>query len=513
MTRDNSMSATFQKKSAGILASVIIGLIILSFLFTGYYTEMGLPTTDVVAVVDREPIKSTEYQRTLEQRLAFFRQMTGGKDLTPQQLEQFGIKQSVLNWLVEQKLLTSFAKRIGLQPGHDEIAEEIKEQPYFKNNNQFDIAIYKELLNRNGLSPADYEKSIGDGISGTRVQQLLNTFPVSESYLKEVISIQENSMKVRAIQMPKDALKKHIDVPENELQNFLQDSKNKEKLEAHFIARKSQLDQPDEAKARHILLRFAGEQEEDATVKSEEEVKKKIEQLRQEVTPKNFAQIADRETQDPSGKGKGGDLGWFGKGRMDLEFEKVVFSLKPGSISNPVKTPFGYHLIYVEEKKNAIPATLETFKTQMAKEILQDKGTDKIKAVEEKVTQELKSILLRNDKAEIEAAEKKYNIALTKDQTINVLDGNIGNISLEPKQLDEIFQEKSQEEKAFVFNTVSNIVVIVTSPESAKPETNLAKQLEEEEKKQQTYFAGQFRKSLIDYLTEKASIKTYPELL
>jgi dolichyl-phosphooligosaccharide-protein glycotransferase len=96
----------------------------------------------------------------------------------------------------------------------------------------------------------------------------------------------------------------------------------------------------EEVKAAHILIGFDG--------RTEEEALELIESL--EVTADNFASMVKEYSDCPSSV-EGGSLGWFGKGQMVPEFEKAAFSLKVGEISEPVKTSFGYHLIYVEDKR------------------------------------------------------------------------------------------------------------------------------------------------------------------
>ncbi len=95
----------------------------------------------------------------------------------------------------------------------------------------------------------------------------------------------------------------------------------------------------DEIRARHILVETAAEAEEVLRLLTRER--------------KDFAELARQRSKDTGSRERGGALGWFTRGRTVPEFEQAVFGLKPGRISGPVRTPFGYHVIQVEEFRSA----------------------------------------------------------------------------------------------------------------------------------------------------------------
>ncbi len=121
---------------------------------------------------------------------------------------------------------------------------------------------------------------------------------------------------------------------------------------------------PQTVHARHIL------------VKSEDEAKKIIDQLKK--TPKaelksKFIELAKTKSIGPSGK-NGGDLGYFGKEQMVKPFSEAAFALKPGEFTQtPVRTQFGYHIIYVEDKKPAQTVPFEKVKDKIKQQLRMDK--------------------------------------------------------------------------------------------------------------------------------------------
>lgn len=140
--------------------------------------------------------------------------------------------------------------------------------------------------------------------------------------------------------------------------------------------------------ARHILIMtnnqpaFAAPGKPDATKpedkdKADKDALAKITQIRSDILAKKttFDAAAKQDSQDPGSKEKGGDLGVFVRGSMVKEFDNVAFTLKPGEISQPVKTQYGYHIIEVEKLGKDIPAAdrqeaLERYEQQQAPQVL-----------------------------------------------------------------------------------------------------------------------------------------------
>lgn len=104
---------------------------------------------------------------------------------------------------------------------------------------------------------------------------------------------------------------------------------------------------PDQVHARHILMKLEATSTDEEKTKAREElalVKKEL------AAGKSFEELAKVHSQGPSAP-TGGDLGFFGKGQMVPAFEEVAFALEVGAVSDVVETQFGYHLIFVEDKK------------------------------------------------------------------------------------------------------------------------------------------------------------------
>ncbi len=124
---------------------------------------------------------------------------------------------------------------------------------------------------------------------------------------------------------------------------------------------------PERVRARHILRTLDPK----AQPEEVERVRGEIEAAAKRIDGgEPFEQVATEFSQDPGSQIRGGDLGFFARGQMVKEFEDAAFALSPGQRSAPVKTPFGFHLIQLEERQDALSRPLESVREEIATELL-----------------------------------------------------------------------------------------------------------------------------------------------
>ncbi|SSC67698.1 peptidylprolyl isomerase [Ciceribacter selenitireducens] len=136
------------------------------------------------------------------------------------------------------------------------------------------------------------------------------------------------------------------------------DAVTEDDVKARYEKEIAALPKQEEVSARHIL------------VKTEEEAKAIIAELD---AGKDFIELAKAKSTDPN-KSEGGDLGYFTKGRMVPEFEEAAFAMEKGTYTKtPVKTQFGFHVIKLEDKRDAAPPAYETVAQQVRQLVMRDK--------------------------------------------------------------------------------------------------------------------------------------------
>lgn len=146
-------------------------------------------------------------------------------------------------------------------------------------------------------------------------------------------------------------------------------------LKAEYEKNKENFKKLEQIKAAHILISVNDKM----TDAQKKDAKKRAEKILSEVTPENFNEMAKKYSEGPTSK-NGGELGWFDKTSMVKEFADAAFTGVPEKIyGTVVKTQFGYHIIYIEDKKEAGYLSFEEVKPSLEKELLNKKRAEEYK--------------------------------------------------------------------------------------------------------------------------------------
>ncbi len=487
-----------QSKTNKFFITFFIGLIVVSFMFTGYESFRGTP--DTIAKVGGIPIKAAEYQKEYERQLQFYRQIFGGKDLTSEQIKNFNIKNQTLKNLAQSKLMAKLADDLNIAPAPTQIKEQIKELPYFKTNDRFDLEKYKAILRANRFSPADFEKDVADGLKLQRMQGLFSEFPLSQGYIKDLLTFKNQTMEADLVQVTREGLRKYLVVTPAEVKKYLATPANKKRVESLFNERKAQLNKPEQVKASHILLKTDD--------KNEKEVLKKIQDIAKKATAKNFKDLANKYTEDRSGKNTGGALNWFGRGRMVPEFDKTVFSMKKGTISKPIKTTFGYHLIYLEDKKAPEAAKIADHEMRLAREIMKKGMNKELDALYKDINNKVPALLAKKDFKELQKIRNKYSIQIAQKVKISRFDGVKNTIQLNDTEIKDTFDLAPNEIKTYPSAATTKYVMAHNKSAPVKAE-ELDKQIKKERESLKMALSKKLNESILKEMEDKYPLKIY----
>lgn len=209
--------------------SFIMLAIIVSFAFTGFEGFSG--SSNSVATVDGTPVTRQEFNQAYNMLIS---RMSPDKSLTSKQIRDFGIRERALQSVIEQKHILNFASSLDFKASPSEVKSEIRELPYFKTGNKFDLNKYRQLLAVNKLSPAKFEEQIIDQIKTQKLQALLSAGIFSDTYVKEKLKFEKYQANAWVMSFAKEDMVKNIKVPKAKIDSFVNDENNKSTLESLY---------------------------------------------------------------------------------------------------------------------------------------------------------------------------------------------------------------------------------------------------------------------------------------
>jgi peptidyl-prolyl cis-trans isomerase D len=350
------------------LVQIVLLLIILPFAFFGVDSYRHSGDSDAPATVNGTKITKQEFETALRQQQDRMRQMLGA-NFDPAMFENPDMKRAVLDNLIAQRLLIDKATAAGLTVTDAQVAQVIAGIDAFKEGGKFDKARYVSALAEKNMTPLMFEARVKDELVG---QQLRDAYTqngyAANTVTDNIVAINEQQRVISVAQVPLQSVQAKVDdteiktyydqnqkefqVPEQLKVEYVKFSANDlmakadvkpEDAKKYYDEHQAEFSTPEQRQASHILLTVAAT----APQAEQDAVKAKASELLKEVrkNPTLFAELAKKNSQDPGSAANGGDLGLFGRGMMVKSFDEAVFALKPGEISDLVKSDFGYHII------------------------------------------------------------------------------------------------------------------------------------------------------------------------
>ena len=366
------MLQKIREKSQTWIAWVIVGFISLPFALWGVNSYISAAANVTVIEIGDEEVHINEfliqqqnYVETLRERL--------GAQFDPNRINPAELQQAVINQLVERKLLQiALADERFLISDQQVLNELATNEEFFNEAGRFDPALYEKVLAQQGMPSKYYENQQRQNLL---FKQFVDGFNQLSMLGKKQLKIasdlvsQERELKITTFDLDtiKDSLKKSTDEAEQrnyydenqaqffepekiqvdylvlDVENFSQDvSISSSEIQTYYEQNIAEFSTQEQRRASHILLELSA----DAEASEIRAVKDKISQIQQELDQgADFASLAKRYSEDTLSAENDGDLDWFSRGDMAVEFEQAAFNLSLDEISSPVRTKYGYHLI------------------------------------------------------------------------------------------------------------------------------------------------------------------------
>ncbi|MCP4349564.1 MAG: peptidyl-prolyl cis-trans isomerase [Desulfobacterales bacterium] len=373
------------------IIKILLGAIVIVFVFWGV-GNFGEQQQTKAATVNGDLITMKEYQSEYNRLVERYRQNFGGQ-LNEDMIKRFNLRGQALDGLIDQRVLLQEAAKLGLKVTDQELFDAIGKIDVFHKNGVFNESQYRFVLSRNRMTPEDFEFLQRNSMLQQKLRSLvINSVKVSENEILEWFKWDNTTASIDYV-LFEPAKYKDITPSEEEIKAYHEENKENyktdpeiqvqylrfenetyksrvkiddEEIQDYYDENKDEFKVEKTVEARHILLKTEKDTPPEEVEKKKEKALEIMKMTKEE--GKDFAELAKEYSEGPT-KDKGGQLGAFKKGAMVKPFSDKAFSMKPGEISEPVLTRFGWHIIKVEKVNEEKEQTFEEAKGKITKKL------------------------------------------------------------------------------------------------------------------------------------------------
>jgi len=379
------------------LIKLILGAIVIVFVFWGVGSFRS-QRKDRVALVNGETITLDEYREAYNNIIEQLNQRLGN-NLNDDMLKMLNVEGQAIDMLVDKKLMLQEAAKFDLRVTDNELADAIRQIEAFQTDGRFDSQIYKNVLNRNRLTPEKFELIQKEAMIIEKIRSfILSNVKVSEQEAIEWFKWENTSVNIDFV-LFEPGRYEDIYPTINEINSFFEGHKESYKIDAMIKVRFLRFD-PDAYKsiiettaeeihdhyennienfktqktieARHILIKLDPNSNPETVEKKRKTALDILKLAREGI---DFAELAKQYSECPS-KVEGGYLGEFKKHAMVKPFAEKAFRMKAGETSEPVRTQHGWHIIKVEKINEKTTISFEAAKDKIRNKLVEERATN-----------------------------------------------------------------------------------------------------------------------------------------
>lgn len=491
------------------IVQVVMFLIIVAFAFFGVDTYKNSGGLAAPATVNGEKISQQELDNALRQQMERVREQAGA-NFDPGYFEKPEIKRVILDNLISQRLLSSQARSVGLTLSDAQMAQIIDGFEAFRKDGKFDRQRYIEVLAAQKMTPLIFQSRVTDDvITKQLVEAYIRNGYASQYGADNLIRLNEQQRVVSVSQFTPDLYTKQLKVEEVAVKEYF-DKNQKEfktpesarveylifsvsallsqvsvsdaEIKEYYQKHQPEFSTPKLIKAAHIQIEVGAK----ASEADWKVAKVKAGQVLLEVkqAPAQFAQLAQKYSQDPGSASNGGNLGMFGRGMMGKPFDDVAFKLLVGEISDLVQSDFGFHIIKVLGIKGGVAQEFNEVKSTIAQKLKTQKANEKYAELAEKFSN---AVYEQSDS--LKPAADLVKLPLLKVDWINK--GQIGVSPWTDKALQAVFSDEAIKNKRntpaieIAPNTLLAARVLEHKQESVSPLAEVAATIRQKLQRQQ----------------------------
>jgi peptidyl-prolyl cis-trans isomerase D len=392
------------------LTYTVFGALALIFAAWGAYgiANLNFGSSNYAAKVNGHTIAYEDVRASWQREQNQWQQRFGGEIPSGQRAL---LQDQLLEQAVRSALLTDRARDLGYRVSQQQLTAAVRAEPAFQLDGQYNAEVAKSRLAQAGITPEQYANDLRTDLERRELEDgiQLSQF-VTPAEVERLHALNDQERQIRYVVLPADryaaaaqvsdaAIQAYYDLHKSQFmtpesvnlqyaqltlaQVTAQITVSDADLQDYYTKNKNRYISTEQRRAHQILVAVNAQVDAAAALKKAQDIETKLK------AGANFEALAKQSSDDAGSAAQGGDLGLVERSSLEGPFADALFAMKPGDISAPVRTKYGYHVIRLDEVVPAKGKTFEEARTDVLDQLRHDRAADKFGDMQEHIQQKI----------------------------------------------------------------------------------------------------------------------------